>query len=79
MKSVLAFLSLAFLATARPLSSLESSEQVFFGGLEEHGTNYPGFDLDLTSRRLVQMEGREPVWMTELEKVYHIVAKVCPF
>jgi leucyl aminopeptidase len=69
MKSVLAFLSLAFLATARPLSSLESSEQVFFGGLEEHGTNYPGFDLDLTSRRLVQMEGREPVWMTELEKI----------
>jgi leucyl aminopeptidase len=30
---------------------------------------YPGFDLDLNARRLVQMEGKAPVWMTELEKV----------
>lgn len=30
---------------------------------------YPGFDLDLNARRLVQLEGQEPVWMTELEKV----------
>jgi hypothetical protein len=30
---------------------------------------HPGFYLDLGARRLVQMEGKEPVWMTELEKV----------
>ncbi|KAH7885878.1 hypothetical protein F5I97DRAFT_1876113 [Phlebopus sp. FC_14] len=28
-----------------------------------------GFTLDLNERRLVQMEGKEPVWMTELEKI----------
>ena len=33
-------------------------------------STWPGFDLDLNARRLVQMEGAEsPVWMTELEKV----------
>ncbi len=30
---------------------------------------YPGFDLDLNALRLVEMDGRAPVWMTELEKV----------
>ena len=30
-----------------------------------------GFSLDLTEKRLVQMEGKDPVWMTELEKVCH--------
>ncbi|KAI6095391.1 hypothetical protein EDD16DRAFT_757375 [Pisolithus croceorrhizus] len=28
-----------------------------------------GFSLDLAERRLVQMEGKAPVWMTELEKI----------
>jgi len=28
-----------------------------------------GFSLDLTEKRLIQMEGKAPVWMTELEKV----------
>ncbi|KIK78401.1 hypothetical protein PAXRUDRAFT_834576 [Paxillus rubicundulus Ve08.2h10] len=28
-----------------------------------------GFSLDLNEKRLVQMEGKEPVWMTELEKI----------
>ena len=27
------------------------------------------YDLDLNSLRLVQLEGKDPVWMTELEKV----------
>ncbi|KAH8106205.1 hypothetical protein BXZ70DRAFT_918624 [Cristinia sonorae] len=31
--------------------------------------SYPGFDLDLNELRLVQLEGQEPVWMTELEKI----------
>jgi leucyl aminopeptidase len=74
MKSTFALLSLACLAVSRPLSSPETSEQVFLGGLEEHSTNYPGFDIDLTSQRLIQLEGREPIWMTELEKVWHLAA-----
>ena len=28
-----------------------------------------GYDLDLNSLRLVQLEGKDPVWMTEIEKV----------
>lgn len=28
-----------------------------------------GFSLDLTEKRLIQMEGKAPVWMTELEKI----------
>jgi hypothetical protein len=35
----------------------------------EDYANYPGYDLDLNELRLVQLEGREPVWMTEYEKV----------
>jgi hypothetical protein len=32
--------------------------------------SWPGIDLDLNERRLVQLENtQEPVWMTELEKV----------
>ena len=27
------------------------------------------YDLDLNSLRLVQLEGKDPVWMTEIEKV----------
>lgn len=30
---------------------------------------YPGFDLDLNALRWVQLEGQDPVLMTELEKV----------
>jgi leucyl aminopeptidase len=28
-----------------------------------------GYDLDLNALRLVQLEGKDPVWMTEIEKV----------
>jgi leucyl aminopeptidase len=69
MKSFSALLSLACLAVAHPLSSSQDSGQVVLGGLEDHDVDYPGFDLDLTSRRLVQMDGQAPVWMTELEKI----------
>ena len=31
-----------------------------------------GFSLDLNARRLVQFEGQEPLWMTELEKVTNV-------
>jgi bacterial leucyl aminopeptidase len=56
-------------AVPSPLTSFTVSEQLPFGGLEEHATTYEGYNLDLSAQRLVQMEGREPVWMTELEKV----------
>jgi len=29
-----------------------------------------GYDLDLSSLRLVQLEGKDPVWMTEIEKIH---------
>ena len=37
--------------------------------LRQTETTYPGFNLDLNSPRLVQLEGNDPLWMTELEKV----------
>lgn len=61
MKSIVS-LFLAGLAVASPLSL---SDQVPLG--LEH--EYPGFDLDLNAQRLVQLDGRPPVWMSELEKV----------
>lgn len=65
MKSSLVLLSLVYTAISSPLVG----EQVPFGaGLV---TSYPGFTLDLNAQRLVQTEGREPVWMTELDKVFY--------
>jgi len=64
MKSFSALLALACVAVARPLSSSHDGGQVVLGDFEEHDVNYPGFDLDLTSQRLVQMDGQAPVWMT---------------
>ena len=37
--------------------------------LQESPQTYPGFDLDLNALRWVQLEGQDPVRMTELEKV----------
>jgi hypothetical protein len=69
MKRIFAGLSLACLALAIPFYSSEGTNggQVQFSA--EDYTNYPGYDLDLNELRLVQLEGREPVWMTEYEKV----------
>ena len=72
----LALLSLVSLATATPLSLLSGNEQVPFSNLADHITSYPGFDLDLSAQRLVQLEGQEPVWMTELEKVSNFCVTV---
>lgn len=30
---------------------------------------HPGFNLDLNAQRLVELDGHQRVWMTELEKV----------
>ncbi|KAG6911671.1 hypothetical protein DXG01_007921 [Tephrocybe rancida] len=32
-------------------------------------TSYPGFTLDLNARRLVQLDGQVPFWVSELDKV----------
>lgn len=72
MKRVFAGLSLACLALAIPFYSPESANdgsQVQFQFSAEDYANYPGYDLDLNALRLIQLEGREPVWMTEYEKV----------
>lgn len=65
MKSFAVLLSLVCIVAATPLSEFLASEQQPLGAQHD----YPGFDLDLNERRLVQLEGQAPVWMTELEKV----------
>jgi len=73
MKRIFAGLSLACLALAIPFHSFESTNggdgQVQLQFSAEDFANYPGFDLDLNNLRLVQLEGRDPVWMTEYEKI----------
>jgi len=71
MKRIFAGLSLACLALAIPFYSPETANdgQVQLKFSAEDYANYPGYDLDLNELRLVQLEGREPVWMTEYEKI----------
>jgi bacterial leucyl aminopeptidase len=64
--------SVVFLAgaVASPQLVPFASDQFPLGlGEPVHVTSYDGFHLDLSAQRLVEMEGQEPVWMTELEKV----------
>jgi leucyl aminopeptidase len=44
-------------------------QEVLVGNYQPDSFTNTGLDLDLDARRLVRVEGREPVWMTELEKV----------
>jgi len=60
MKAFAQLLALASLAVSASLAY----EQVPFAA-----TQYPGFSLDLAERRLVQVEGQSPMWVTELEKI----------
>ncbi|KAI0356646.1 peptidase [Trametes cingulata] len=67
MKAAALLLALVSAVVATPLS-LYDNEQSPLG--EFLPTSYPGFDLDLTAPRLVQLDGQdEPVVMTELEKI----------
>jgi leucyl aminopeptidase len=66
MLSFAVLLGLVNLVVAGPLY-----EQIPISGQSTH----PGFSLDLNARRLVQFEGQEPKWLTELEKVL-IVAQL---
>lgn len=67
MKSFITLVSLVTLAIANSLSNDDQRVQFPLGG-HEHLTTHAGFSLDLSEQRLVQVEGKAPVWMTELEK-----------
>ncbi|KAH0587350.1 hypothetical protein H2248_006150 [Termitomyces sp. 'cryptogamus'] len=57
-------LTLTCIATATPLS--DGQTPLIDAG---HLTSYPGFSLDLNAQRLVELEGKTPIWMSELDKV----------
>ncbi|KAG6332037.1 hypothetical protein ID866_7048 [Astraeus odoratus] len=82
MKSTVFFLSLigvAFAALPNTYYETTSQQQVLNGALDAvvlNGHTFDagpdarrGFSLNLVERRLVQMEGKAPIWMTELEKI----------
>lgn len=58
------FASLVVSALALPPQLVFNTDASFFDQFDK-----TGFTLDLADRRLVQFEGREPVWMSEAEKV----------
>ena len=65
MKSFVVLLSFASLALSLPLLSDNVQHPL---GQVQH-TTASGLDLDLSERRLIQVEGQSPIWVTELEKV----------
>ncbi|KAJ3476962.1 hypothetical protein NLI96_g10793 [Meripilus lineatus] len=68
MKSFALISALACLAVASPLTAFVSDQQPLVS--DARPQSHPGFDLDLSELRLVQLgEDEEPVWMTELDKV----------
>ncbi|GJE84666.1 leucine aminopeptidase 1 [Phanerochaete sordida] len=64
MKSFAALLALATLVVASP--SLLADTQT---PLTKVQSAHAGYDLDLAEMRLVQVEGREPAWVSELDKI----------
>ncbi|KAF9232595.1 hypothetical protein BU15DRAFT_81053 [Melanogaster broomeanus] len=68
---VFPLISASFAATIQALYDSGNLQQVVLKGqtfdASSHATQ--GFSLDLNEQRLVQMEGKEAVWMTELEKI----------
>ena len=68
MKSFSILLALASLVVAAP--SLADNAQTPLGNV---GQQFPGFSLDLSEMRLVQVEGQEPPWVFELEKVHTLL------
>lgn len=68
LKHLAFLLSIASLGGANPIAQ---GDQI---PLKQTETTYSGFDLDLNSLRFVQLEGKDPVWMTELEKVVLLVS-----
>lgn len=66
MKSFTLLLPIISLAVATSFSFNENEQIPFGTNLQE---TYPGFDLDLSELRWVELEGQAPVLMSELEKV----------
>ncbi|KAF8232426.1 peptidase [Tricholoma matsutake] len=66
MKSSLLLLSLACTTFSAPVFVADGEQNPFYAGLR---TDYPGFTLVLDAQRLVQIEGGETIWMTEMDKV----------
>jgi leucyl aminopeptidase len=67
MKSLAGLLSLLALVTSAVVALPYEPQSSF----EVH----PGFNLDLNAPRLVELDGHQRVWMTELEKVTGLVMK----
>ncbi|KAK2466341.1 hypothetical protein APHAL10511_001983 [Amanita phalloides] len=63
MKSALLTVSFVCATLATPIHVLEHAQAPV------NYRTYSGFDLDLNTPRLLQFENREPVWMTELDKI----------
>jgi leucyl aminopeptidase len=68
---ILPLVSVSFAATIQALYDTENPQQVVLNGQTFDTSSHAreGFSLDLNEKRLVQMEGKEAVWMTELEKI----------
>ena len=74
MKSSLLLLPIvggSFAATIQTFYDSGNAPQVILNGqtFDASPSAMEGFSLDLNEERLVQMEGKDPVRMTELEKV----------
>ena len=67
MKSFALLLAVASVAVSTPLIFGDNGQVNL--AIESLPQSYPGFDLDLNAQRWVQVDGKEPVLMTELEKV----------
>ena len=65
MKRLLVLLFLACVSGAVPLFDPFDNAQLPLS----YEVDHPDFHLDLRALRLVEMEGKAPMWMTELEKV----------
>ena len=78
MKSFALIAALASLAVATPLSFVAEGQQLPLTP-DVQGQDYPGFDLDLSEQRLVQLEeGQDPVWISELDKVVILTSHSIP-
>lgn len=69
MRSFAVLLALASLVVAT--QSLVDNAQTPLGSVS---SQVPGFTLDLAEMRLVQVEGQEPAWVSELEKVQKLIS-----
>lgn len=65
LKHLAFLLSIGSLAGANPIGFAQDDQTP----LIQTEITHPGYDLDLNSLRLVQLDGKDPVWMTELDKV----------